>query len=97
MGTAVESSILSSLRTYRKTALISAVQISDKNRRQLAELVNATGGKARIWEGHFQIKTLESNDDYHTAGENDFLARNPGGEYYFVKPDTMADTYEEVE
>jgi hypothetical protein len=45
------------------------------------------------------LSTLEDGPDAqvpHYIEPGDWVARNPGGEFYAIKPSVMAETYEEV-
>ena len=78
-------------KTYRKTALITAVQFTGMNFEEIEEFV---GGDAEFRAGKLVVATLEG--PLHAA-PMDYIAKGSvEGEFWPIRQDIFADTYEEV-
>ena len=79
---------------YRKVATIRALQyLPGENDAQIAVFIGDKNYKGKREDGSIFLKTLESDGETQLVSPYDFVAKNPRGEVYPIKPDIFKETY----
>ncbi len=77
----------------KKPVVIEAIQYNGDNKQEILRFAEGKAATNTCYE-HLTIFTLEGN---HRANVGDWIVKGVANEFYPVKPDIFAKTYEKVE